>query len=90
MISKYTFKFNLDCSEEDKDFLVEVLENPVFKLKKEVEYDDELWHTVLQDFVKFLGDTYGYDISKQVAIIPKDNIDVSTWTGPIVHPEEYL
>jgi hypothetical protein len=90
MISKYTFKYKMDCSDEDKSFLIDVLGDPVFKLKKESEYDDEAWHTVLQDFVKFLGSVYGYDISNQVAIIPKKNVDTSTWTGPVVDPEEYL
>ena len=90
MISKYTFKYKMDCSEEDKVFLFDVLGDPVLKLKKEAEYDDEVWHTVLQDFVKFLGNVYGYDISNQVAIMPQKNVDVSTWTGPIIHPEDYL
>jgi hypothetical protein len=51
----------------------------------------DTWPEVLEQFVGFLGNVYGYDIRAQVAI-KKSQFSVydDSWSGPVFNPEESL
>jgi hypothetical protein len=88
---KFKYDYTKECTPEDLEYIKSILPEAVFKRTLELKGTNEaLWHEVLQEFVKFLGDCYGYDISDRVAISPNKWCDISKWTGPVFDPNESL
>jgi hypothetical protein len=88
---KFMYDYTKECTPEDLGYIKSVLPEAVFERTLELKDTNEaLWHEVLQEFVKFLGDCYGYDISDRVAISDSKTSDISKWTGPIFDPNESL
>jgi hypothetical protein len=50
-----------------------------------------MWPEVLEQFVGFLSNVYGYDIREKIAIAesPFASYD-DTWSGPVFNPEDSL
>jgi hypothetical protein len=88
---KFKYDYTKECTPEDLEFIKSILPDTVFQRSLELkETHDVTWHEVLQEFVKFLGDCYGYDISDSVAISKSKHADITKWTGPIFDPNESL
>jgi hypothetical protein len=52
---------------------------------------DGTWPEVLEQFVGFLSNVYGYDISAKVAIAEnRFGVEPEKWSGPVFNPEESL
>ena len=50
----------------------------------------DTWPEVLEQFVSFMSNVYGYDIRDQVAIERRPFFPHDEWTGPVFDPEESL
>ena len=50
----------------------------------------DTWPEVLEQFVSFMNNVYGYDIRDQVAIERRPFFPHDEWTGPVFDPEECL
>lgn len=54
----------------------------------------DTWPEVLEQFVSFLNNIYGYDIHQKVGIVVYSPLQqetlVNTWTGPVFNPEDEL
>jgi hypothetical protein len=51
----------------------------------------DTWHEVLEQFVSFLGNIYGYDVRDKIAI--KENpfaLYENGWSGPVFDKEDIL
>jgi len=51
----------------------------------------DTWPEVLEQFVSFMSNVYGYDIRERVAVAEsRFGVDREKWTGPVFNPEDYL
>ena len=51
----------------------------------------DTWPEVLEQFVGFMSNVYGYDIRERVAVAEsRFGVDREKWTGPVFNPEESL
>ena len=54
----------------------------------------DTWPEVLEQFVSFMSNVYGYDIHQKVGIVVYSPLQqetlVDTWTGPVFNPEDEL
>ena len=51
----------------------------------------DTWPEVLDQFVGFLNNVYGYDIRQKIAVAEsRFGVDRDKWTGPMFNPEESL
>lgn len=51
----------------------------------------DTWPEVLEQFVSFMSNVYGYDIRERVAVAEsRFGVDREKWTGPVFNPEECL
>jgi hypothetical protein len=49
------------------------------------------WPEVLEQFVDFLSNVYGYNIREKVAITENPfGVEPEKWSGPVFNPEESL
>ncbi len=52
---------------------------------------DGTWPEVLEQFVGFMSNVYGYDIRAKVAIADnRFGVEPEKWSGPVFNPEESL
>ena len=51
----------------------------------------DTWPEVLEQFVAFMSNVYGYNIREQVAIAEnRFGVDPEKWSGPVFNPEDSL
>ena len=51
----------------------------------------DTWPEVLEQFVGFMSNVYGYDIRERVAVAEsRFGVDREKWTGPVFNPDERL
>jgi len=51
----------------------------------------DTWPEVLEQFVSFMSNVYGYDIHDKVGIVASPfGVDPEKWTGPVFDPEDCL
>ena len=50
----------------------------------------DTWPEVLEQFVSFMSNVYGYDIREQVAIERRPFFPHDEWSGPVFNPEDCL
>jgi hypothetical protein len=51
----------------------------------------DTWPEVLEQFVAFMSNVYGYNIREQVAIAEnRFGVEPEKWSGPVFNPEDSL
>jgi len=51
----------------------------------------DTWPEVLEQFVAFMSNVYGYNIREQVAVAEsRFGVDREKWSGPVFNPEDCL
>jgi len=51
----------------------------------------DTWPEVLEQFISFMNNVYGYDIREKVGIVSRPfGLNQEKWSGPVFNPEDSL